>query len=125
MRLPRRLLVRKRLLRHLLILLVPYLPVLPARRRRPQVTVRSAASSVRAASSRFAAVACSLTRRAVLLLPLLVHRVLLHSLRWLRLRLFRASPLSPSRCSLNALSACRLLSLHSPLRHPYRLPPSR
>ena len=79
MRLPRRLLVRKRLLRHLLILLVPYLPVLPARRRRPQVTVRSVASSVRVASSRFAVVACSSIRRAVPLLPP-VHRVLLHSL---------------------------------------------
>ena len=128
MRLPRRLLVRKRLLRHLLILLVPYLPVLPARRRRPQVTLRSAASSVRAASSRFAAVACSLTRRAVLPLPLL-HRVLGHSIRWLRLRLLRASRFSSSRCSpslfsLNALSACRLLSLHILLRHLW-LPLSR
>lgn len=36
-----------------------------------------------------------------------------------------SQPAQPSRCSLNALSACRLLSLHSPLRHPYRLPPSR
>lgn len=79
MRLPRRLLVRKRLLRHLLILLVPYLPVLPARRRRPSHTVRSVASSVRVDSNRFAAVACSLIRRAVPLLPL-VHRVLRHSL---------------------------------------------
>ena len=80
MRLPRRLLVRKRLLRHLLILLVPYLPVLPARRRRPSHTVRSvASSSVRVDSNRFAAVACSLIRRAVPLLPP-VHRVLRHSL---------------------------------------------
>ena len=113
--------MRKRLLRHLLILLVPYLTVLPARRRRPRVAVRSAASSVRAASSRFAAVACSLTRKAVPLLPLL-HRVLQHSLRSRRLRLFRASPLSPS-----TLSPCRLLSplsLHSPLRHLW-LPLSR
>ena len=48
-------------------------------RRRPSHTVRSVASSVRVDSNRFAAVACSLIRRAAPLLPP-VHRVLRHSL---------------------------------------------
>ena len=86
MRLPRRLLVRKRLLRHLLILLVSYLPVLPARRRRPSHTIRNVACSARAVSSRFAAVAYSSTRRVDPLLPLL-HLVPWVSLRWLSLSL--------------------------------------
>ena len=104
--------MRKRLLRHLLILLVPYLPVLLARRRRPSHTVRSVASSVRVDSNRFAAVACSLIRRAVPLLPP-VHRVLWHSPglhRHRRLRL-RRRRLRRRRLLFHSISP---FSLHSP-----------
>ena len=81
----------KPLARHLIVL--PLL-VLPSRLR---LTVRSVASSVRAASSRFAAVACFSTRRAVppLVLPLLMRLALQGSPGWHRLRWHSLSLLSP------------------------------
>ena len=100
---PRRLHARLLLVRkcpRLLRLLVPFalhLLVLPSRLR---LTVRSvASSSVRAASSRFAAVACSSIRRAAPLLALPLLRLVprrslrFHSLSPFSLSLF--SPLSP------------------------------
>lgn len=120
MRLPRRLLVRKRLLRHLLILLVLsllvlLLPVLPSRLR---LTARNVVSSARAVSSRFAAVACSSTRRAAPLLPP-VHRVLRHSPglhRRLRLRRRRLLFHSISPFSLHSPFSLLRFS-RPPLRH--------
>ena len=95
--------------RHLLVLV---LLVLPSRLR---LIALSVVSSVRAASSRFAVVACSSTRRVVLLLrlpplvlPPLLRLVPRGSLRWRRRGLHSLSLLSP-------------LSLFSPfrrLRHP-------
>ena len=102
--------------RHLLVLV---LLVLPSRLR---LIALSVVSSVRAASSRFAAVACSSTRRVVPLLrlpPLVLPPLLrlvprgslrwrrrgLHSLRRRRLRFHSLSLLSPLRFSRHPRSS--------------------
>ena len=89
---PRLLRLRVPFARHLLVLVLLVLPllVLPSRL---QLTVRSVASSVRADSSRFAAVACFSIRRAVplLVLPPLLRLALQGSPGWHRRRLHSLS----------------------------------
>ena len=89
---PRLLRLRVPFARHLLVLVLLVLPLLllPSRLR---LTARSVASSVRADSSRFAAVACSSIRRAVppLVLPPLLRLALQGSPGWHRRRLHSLS----------------------------------